>query len=89
VNPALHEVRELPMVRVVSSRPASLFSRSQTFRVDGPCENVARRLETRTVTAKASSENARDIPEATVARLPVYLRALVTLSDAGTGTCSS
>jgi redox-sensing transcriptional repressor len=41
------------------------------------------------VTAKASSENARDIPEATVARLPVYLRALVTLSDAGTGTCSS
>ena len=41
------------------------------------------------MTAKASSENARDIPEATVARLPVYLRALVTLSDAGTGTCSS
>ena len=37
------------------------------------------------MTAKATSENARDIPEATVARLPVYLRALVTLSDAGTG----
>ncbi len=31
----------------------------------------------------------RDIPEATVARLPIYLRALTTLSDAGTGTCSS
>ena len=41
------------------------------------------------MTAKASSESARDIPEATVARLPVYLRALVTLSDAGTATCSS
>ncbi len=41
------------------------------------------------MTAKASSETARDIPEATVARLPVYLRALVTLSDAGTATCSS
>ncbi|MGD9958450.1 redox-sensing transcriptional repressor Rex [Nocardioides sp.] len=31
----------------------------------------------------------RDIPEATVARLPIYLRALTSLSDAGTGTCSS
>jgi redox-sensing transcriptional repressor len=41
------------------------------------------------VTARSSSESARDIPEATVARLPVYLRALTTLSDAGTRTCSS
>jgi redox-sensing transcriptional repressor len=41
------------------------------------------------VTAKAPSESARDIPEATVARLPVYLRALVTLSEGGTSTCSS
>ena len=29
------------------------------------------------------------IPEATVARLPVYLRALNTMSDNGTTTCSS
>jgi redox-sensing transcriptional repressor len=41
------------------------------------------------VTARASSESARDIPEATVARLPLYLRALVTLSETGTTTCSS
>ena len=31
----------------------------------------------------------RDIPEATVARLPIYLRALTTLSEQGTSTCSS
>jgi redox-sensing transcriptional repressor len=41
------------------------------------------------VTARSSSESARDIPEATVARLPVYLRALTTLGEAGTRTCSS
>lgn len=34
-------------------------------------------------------DTARDIPEATVARLPVYLRALTALADAGTTTCSS
>ncbi len=32
---------------------------------------------------------ARGIPEATVARLPVYLRALVALADRGIRTCSS
>jgi redox-sensing transcriptional repressor len=32
---------------------------------------------------------ARGIPEATVARLPVYLRALTTLSERGIATCSS
>jgi len=32
---------------------------------------------------------ARGIPEATVARLPVYLRALVSLSEQGIRTCSS
>ena len=32
---------------------------------------------------------ARGIPEATVARLPVYLRALVNLTERGTRTCSS
>ena len=31
----------------------------------------------------------RGIPEATVARLPVYLRALITLSERGIETCSS
>jgi len=41
------------------------------------------------LTARTSTETARDIPEATVARLPVYLRALVTLADSGTTTCSS
>ncbi len=41
------------------------------------------------MTARSSSDNARDIPEATVARLPVYLRALTTLADGGTRTCSS
>ena len=41
------------------------------------------------MTARTSAETARDIPEATVARLPVYLRALTGLSEAGTRTCSS
>ncbi len=46
-------------------------------------------METRALTARSSTESARDIPEATVARLPVYLRALTTLSEQGTATCSS
>src|SRR6476620_6469419 len=41
------------------------------------------------LTARTSHETAREIPEATVARLPGYLRALTTLSEAGTATCSS
>ncbi len=41
------------------------------------------------MTARNSADPARDIPEATVARLPVYLRALTTLVDDGTATCSS
>ncbi|MEO9324370.1 redox-sensing transcriptional repressor Rex [Nocardioides sp. C4-1] len=41
------------------------------------------------MTARSSSETARDIPEATVARLPVYLRALTSLSEEGIRTCSS
>jgi redox-sensing transcriptional repressor len=41
------------------------------------------------VTARSTSETARDIPEATVARLPVYLRALNTLSEDSIRTCSS
>ena len=36
------------------------------------------------MTARTSTDSARDIPEATVARLPVYLRALTTLAEQGT-----
>ena len=41
------------------------------------------------MTARIPAEGVRDIPEATVARLPVYLRALGSLADAGIATCSS
>ena len=41
------------------------------------------------VTARTAAVGARDIPEATVARLPVYLRALTSLADRGITTCSS
>lgn len=41
------------------------------------------------MTARTSNDSARDIPEATVARLPVYLRALITLAEEGIETCSS
>jgi redox-sensing transcriptional repressor len=41
------------------------------------------------VTARSPHDANRVIPEATVARLPVYLRALTALADAGTRTCSS
>ena len=36
-----------------------------------------------------SDKDSRGIPEATIARLPVYLRALYALADRGTGTVSS
>ncbi len=41
------------------------------------------------MSARTSHETAREIPEATVARLPVYLRALTSLSESGTAVCSS
>ena len=41
------------------------------------------------MTGRTSADSSRDIPEATVARLPIYLRALTTLSEQGTSTCSS
>jgi redox-sensing transcriptional repressor len=41
------------------------------------------------VTARTSSDTARVIPEATVARLPIYLRALTALAEEGIATCSS
>jgi redox-sensing transcriptional repressor len=44
----------------------------------------------RASTAKVTDRvTLRGIPEATVARLPVYLRALITLADRGIATCSS
>ena len=36
-----------------------------------------------------SSDGSREIPEATVARLPVYLRALGALADQRISVCSS
>jgi redox-sensing transcriptional repressor len=41
------------------------------------------------VTARSHAHSARDIPEATVARLPVYLRALSALAEQDITTCSS
>ncbi|MCL2543840.1 MAG: redox-sensing transcriptional repressor Rex [Nocardioidaceae bacterium] len=41
------------------------------------------------MTARTSPEAGRVIPEATVARLPVYLRALTALAETGIRTCSS
>lgn len=41
------------------------------------------------MSARTTAEGSRDIPEATVARLPVYLRALTLFTDGGTATCSS
>ena len=46
-------------------------------------------MESEAVSERTPTDAARDIPEATVARLPVYLRALVSLAEAGTATCSS
>ena len=47
------------------------------------------RLESGAVSARSSTDASRAIPEATVARLPVYLRALTALADSGIRTCSS
>ncbi|KRB80267.1 REX family transcriptional regulator [Nocardioides sp. Root190] len=47
------------------------------------------RLESGAVSARSSTDASRVIPEATVARLPVYLRALTALADSGIRTCSS
>lgn len=43
----------------------------------------------RTVSTASGRVLERGIPEATVARLPIYLRALVSLSERGIDTCSS
>lgn len=41
------------------------------------------------MTSRSTTDSVREIPEATVARLPVYLRALVSLAEQGIGVCSS
>lgn len=51
----------------------------------GGVEGGASRPES-AATARAAE---RGIPEATVARLPIYLRALITLAERGIATCSS
>jgi redox-sensing transcriptional repressor len=56
-------------------------SSPRSARNGGPAPGSARGASPRTTD--------RGIPEATVARLPVYLRALTSLSDGGTATCSS
>lgn len=53
----------------------------RTARTDAPGQGANRMTPSRSV--------GRGIPEATVARLPVYLRALVGLAERGTATCSS
>jgi redox-sensing transcriptional repressor len=53
-----------------------------------PADGVARPTAAK-VPASAPKAAERGIPEATVARLPVYLRALTTLSERGIATCSS
>ena len=58
-----------------------------TTQTRGGCTGVG--LGSGAVTSRTTSESARDIPEATIARLPIYLRALVTLAEGGIGTCSS
>ncbi|HQR28462.1 MAG TPA: redox-sensing transcriptional repressor Rex [Nocardioides sp.] len=41
------------------------------------------------MTTRASADSTREIPEATVARLPIYLRALTALAESSIVTCSS
>jgi len=54
-----------------------------------PLERETNASAQATAAARISSRTARRIPEATVARLPVYLRALVEAADAKTATISS
>lgn len=72
---------------VLAAAPAVLFSRSQTPTVAKSRE--IRGLERSSAVTARTPDSARDIPEATVARLPVYLRALTGLAEDGTTTCSS
>ena len=53
-----------------------------------PTDGVSRPTAAKASTP-AGRAGERGIPEATVARLPVYLRALITLAERGIATCSS
>ncbi len=61
---------------------------SRSARNGTPADGVSRPTAAK-VPAPAPRTGERGIPEATVARLPVYLRALITLSEHGIATCSS
>ncbi|HLN77395.1 MAG TPA: redox-sensing transcriptional repressor Rex [Nocardioidaceae bacterium] len=50
---------------------------------------AASRNEARPEVSASTRVPERGIPEATVARLPIYLRALITLAERGIATCSS
>ena len=62
-------------------------SGARSSRGEGPTSVVGASAPLATVATGTAT--GREIPEATVARLPIYLRALTTLADAGTDTCSS
>ncbi len=57
--------------------------------LDGAVPGSGPRNDSRNGTRSGNRVDGRGIPEATVARLPVYLRALVALAERGVGTCSS
>jgi len=63
--------------RPVTSRTPSGGTPAENVSTAGPIDGVPLRA------------SGRDIPEATVARLPVYLRALTAIAERGVGTCSS
>jgi redox-sensing transcriptional repressor len=66
-------------------------SSPRSARNTGPADGSDRPSKTPDRSADRPAERTpeRGIPEATVARLPVYLRALMGLADHGTATCSS
>jgi redox-sensing transcriptional repressor len=70
---------------------SALETRALTARTPAPGSPAGGASAEASVSARRSAQLAppREIPEATVARLPVYLRALTALADAGTPTCSS
>lgn len=59
------------------------------IRVRGAAASDARPLEFRHVIRRLPHDRSRGVPEATVARLPLYLRALTGLAERGVATVSS
>ena len=57
--------------------------------VDGASQSASDKASAKGSAKSPTERSERGIPEATVARLPVYLRALITLSERGIATCSS